>query len=68
MVQRLRQQPAARGLLHGQGGYVTMKHHGLLVASRPAERRSAPEYGVQADAEARRDTSLCETLRRPGPA
>jgi hypothetical protein len=35
MVQRLRAQPGALGLLYGQGGYLTA-HHALLLAVAPA--------------------------------
>jgi hypothetical protein len=35
MVRSLRQRPAARALLYGQGGYVT-KHHALVIGSEAA--------------------------------
>nr|WP_310525478.1 acetyl-CoA acetyltransferase [Polymorphobacter sp.] len=39
MVRSLRERPAARALLYGQGGYVT-KHHALVVGSEAAEPAS----------------------------
>ncbi|MFZ4690698.1 MAG: acetyl-CoA acetyltransferase, partial [Polymorphobacter sp.] len=55
MVRSLRDAPAARALLYGQGGYVT-KHHALVIgsAAAPAASLMLPK-DVQDDAETRRD-------------
>jgi acetyl-CoA C-acetyltransferase len=55
MVRSLRDQPAARALLYGQGGYVT-KHHALVIGSEAAEPASLMlPKDVQDDAESVRD-------------
>lgn len=53
MTRRLRD--GGTGLLYGQGEFVT-KHHGLVLADRPAPEGSRPldEISVQAAADARR--------------
>jgi len=54
MVRSLREAPAERALLYGQGGYVT-KHHGLVVGSAAPEAASLMQpVSVQAAAEAAR--------------
>ncbi len=59
MVRSLRDRPAARALLYGQGGYVT-KHHALVVGSEAAEPASLmlPKDVQEA----------AETARAPVPA
>lgn len=54
MTRRLRD-GGGRGLLYGQGEFVT-KHHGLVLADRPAPDGGRPleDVGVQAAADARR--------------
>jgi acetyl-CoA C-acetyltransferase len=54
MVRRLRD-GGGTGLLYGQGEFVT-KHHGLVLADRPAPEgaRALDAVSVQADADARR--------------
>ncbi len=54
MVRTLRARPGERGLLYGQGGYVTA-HHAITVAARPADDDAilAP-FDIQAQADARR--------------
>ncbi len=55
MVRTLRDAPAARALLYGQGGYVT-KHHALVIGSEAAHPASLMlPKDVQDDAETRRD-------------
>ncbi|MGP8122824.1 MAG: acetyl-CoA acetyltransferase [Xanthobacteraceae bacterium] len=68
MVETLRKQPGATGLLYGQGGYAT-KHHALAVTSsdRVAPRLDAA-YDVQARAEALRQPIPRVSLDHAGPA
>jgi acetyl-CoA C-acetyltransferase len=68
MVRSLREAPAARALLYGQGGYVT-KHHALVIGSEPAEPASLMlPKDVQDDAESRRDPVPALDLTYAGPA
>jgi hypothetical protein len=55
MVRRLRAlgPGAGPGLLYGQGEYVT-KHHALVLAAAPPAEALAPDYSVQAVADAAR--------------
>ena len=56
MVRVLRQRPSSRGLLYGQGGYLT-KHHALVLGSSPSPYRLDERYAVQEMADGRRDVS-----------
>jgi hypothetical protein len=68
MVRSLREAPAARALLYGQGGYVT-KHHALVIGSEAAEPASLMlPKDVQDDAETRRDPEPALDLTYSGPA
>jgi hypothetical protein len=68
MVRSLRDQPAARALLYGQGGYVT-KHHALVVGCEQARAASLMlPKDVQDDAETRRDPVPPLDLAYAGPA
>jgi hypothetical protein len=68
MVRSLRDKPAARALLYGQGGYVT-KHHALVVGCEQARAASLMlPKDVQDDAETRRDPVPPLDLAYAGPA
>lgn len=54
MVRALRGHQDARGLLYGQGGYLT-KHHAIVLASYPLGiDRLTEDYSVQTETDARR--------------
>lgn len=53
MVRQLRAAPGARGLLYGQGEFVT-KHHALVLSTAPSDAPLVADYSVQAQADARR--------------
>lgn len=54
MVRALRGHQDARGLLYGQGGYMT-KHHAIVLASYPlGTDRLTDGYSVQTEADSRR--------------
>jgi acetyl-CoA acetyltransferase len=58
MVRHLRARPGSKGLLYGQGGYVT-KHHAIAIASgEPAAGEPSADYDVQ---------SLADKIRDPVP-
>jgi len=65
MVRRLRG-GARRGLLYGQGGFVT-KHHALVLASEPAAELLAEDTSVQAEADRRRSPPPPFTTAARGP-
>ncbi len=68
MVRSLRDQPAARALLYGQGGYVT-KHHALVIGSEAADPASLMlPKDVQDAAEAVRAPVPALDLAYAGPA
>lgn len=68
MVRSLRDKPAARALLYGQGGYVT-KHHALVIGSEAAEPASLMlPKDVQDAAEAARAPVPELDLAYAGPA
>jgi hypothetical protein len=68
MVRSLRDAPAARALLYGQGDFVT-KHHALVIGSEAAEPASLMlPKDVQDDAETRRDPVPQLDLAYTGPA
>lgn len=66
MVRRLREQ-GGRGLLYGQGEFVT-KHHALVLSSTPPEAPLGGDYSVQTDADRRRGPVPQVVDPRPGPA
>ena len=53
MVRRLRAAPGAKGLLYGQGEFVT-KHHALVLASGPGHLLDGSDLSVQGEADRRR--------------
>lgn len=54
MIRALRAAPGSAALLYGQGEFVT-KHHAVVLAGRPPRTGRLPQdYGVQAEADARR--------------
>ena len=67
MTRRLRS--GGTGLLYGQGEFVT-KHHGLVLADRPAPEgaRALKEVSVQATADARRGPVPAFVETATGPA
>jgi hypothetical protein len=68
MVRSLRDKPAARALLYGQGGYVT-KHHALVVGNEAADPASLMlPKDVQDAAEALRGPVPPLALTYEGPA
>jgi acetyl-CoA C-acetyltransferase len=68
MVRALRGRQDARGLLYGQGGYLT-KHHALVLGSYPsAASRLSDDYSVQDVADARRGRVPPLTMDHVGPA
>ncbi|WP_240612130.1 enoyl-CoA hydratase-related protein [Brevundimonas vesicularis] len=67
MVRTLRADPGSLGLLYGQGGYVN-KHHALLVSTTPPEIALAPDYSVQAEADAARGPTPTLLDAYDGPA
>jgi hypothetical protein len=68
MVRSLRDDPAARALLYGQGGYVT-KHHALVIGSEAAPPASLMlPKDIQDDAESVRDPVPALDLGHSGPA
>jgi len=68
MTRRLRE-GGGTGLLYGQGEFVT-KHHGLVLADRPAPEggRSLEDISVQATADARRGPVPAFVEDAAGPA
>ena len=68
MTRRLRD-GAGTGLLYGQGEFVT-KHHGLVLADRPAPKgvRALDDVSVQAAADARRGPVPAFVETATGPA
>ncbi|UFZ08303.1 acetyl-CoA acetyltransferase [Bradyrhizobium ontarionense] len=50
MVRRLRGGGATRGLLYGQGGFVT-KHHALVISREPPRSSLSQDVSVQAEAD-----------------
>ena len=68
MVRALRGRQDARGLLYGQGGYMT-KHHAIVLASYPlASSRLSDDYSVQSVADARRGVVPPLAMDHVGPA
>ena len=68
MVRALRGRQDARGLLYGQGGYLT-KHHAVVLGSYPsAAIRLSDDYSVQAAADARRGPVPPLAMDHAGPA
>jgi hypothetical protein len=68
MVRALRGRQDARGLLYGQGGYLT-KHHAIVLASYPlAASRLSEDYSVQSVADARRGAVPPLAMDHLGPA
>ncbi len=53
MVRALRNTPASKGLLYGQGGFVT-KHHALVLSQQPVSGKLEENFSVQAEADAQR--------------
>jgi acetyl-CoA C-acetyltransferase len=68
MVRALRGRQDARGLLYGQGGYLT-KHHALVLGSYPsASSRLSEDYSVQPEADKRRGPRPPLVMDHVGPA
>jgi hypothetical protein len=68
MVRALRGRQDARGLLYGQGGYLT-KHHAIVLGSYPsAASRLSEDYSVQPVADARRGPVPPLAMDHVGPA
>ena len=68
IVRRLRGQAGSRGLLYGQGEYVT-KHHALVLAAGEEAGAPLPEdYRLQAQADARRGDVPAFIADYAGPA
>ncbi len=68
MVRALRGRQDVRGLLYGQGGYLT-KHHALVLASYPpASSRLSEDYSVQSVADGRRGAVPPLAMDHTGPA
>ena len=66
MVRRLRTE-RGKGLVYGQGEFVT-KHHALVLSSSHPDNPIDPNYSVQAQADARRGPSPVVVEPAPGPA
>jgi acetyl-CoA acetyltransferase len=68
MVRALRGRQDARGLLYGQGGYLT-KHHAIVLGSYPlTSSRLTEDYSVQSVADARRGNVPPLQMDHTGPA
>lgn len=68
MVESLRGRQDARGLLYGQGGYLT-RHHAIVLATWPPEPGLlADHYSVQQDADARRGPAPPLAMEHRGAA
>jgi len=68
MVRALRGRQDARGLLYGQGGYLT-KHHAIVLGTRPPDSPLlCDDYSVQQVADARRRPSPPLAMDHAGPA
>lgn len=67
MVRALRAGGGGPGLLYGQGEFVT-KHHALVLSRQPAAAPLAPDYSVQARADAARGPVPSLVLDYAGPA
>jgi acetyl-CoA C-acetyltransferase len=68
MVQALRGRQDARGLLYGQGGYMTKHHAVVLGTSAPEPRLLAEDYSVQHIADAQRGPAPSVDMHHVGPA
>jgi len=66
MVRRLRTE-RGKGLVYGQGEFVT-KHHALVLSSSHPDNPIDPNYSVQAQADVRRGPSPVVVEPAPGPA
>jgi hypothetical protein len=68
MVRALRGREDARGLLYGQGGYLT-KHHAIVLGTRPPDvALLSDDYSVQQVADKRRGLTPPLEMEYTGPA
>lgn len=68
MVRALRGRQDARGLLYGQGGYLTKQHAIVLGSYAPSASRLSDDYSAQAEADARRGPVPPLVMDHTGPA